>query len=776
MFDTNNPNIVGYENFMADLRTSLGLKSGSGFVNTTNGKVSVSDKMETGRTYNKVVDFLNSNQLFKSQSFDNVFDIKEAQESQVASSYNDFDQLRTIQDRMLALCEECNIPANQREATISAMAKIFHRATSSKSATMSHWAAVGNRTDGVRPAYEFYGRSPVVTGDFDFENTGAPILPGQEDFGQNIDLILPDVRAALTVVLMKPHRGISDRMFFSESITIPMVRYSIVFDELFDLNKAAQAVGVDRDRWDHRVPMIVLYRKPEQMNFIPIKLVPQQVNDTTPGTVAVPEDGLLAFNMEHNLYDLSLSQTENRTHADHWTRISEGVALEEIHIKISTTMGGAQFDQTVTEEFVINVAGNARHRLLMMEQPIDSGWRDTNMHHPAQFDKAIVTKTGAPSVIFEGIDNPYLVYLMCDVAAKIDLKTSRTHAMMTATAQAACIDQTAAVTQDILDLVADMTIEMIGYKIDARWSEENLRMSSLIVRQNVYGLSYELPTTRTFMVDSSIQETRPENVLDSINNMQTIGCDNRDIQLVKELFERVFVEQTKEEKDPMYRANTNNTTLNMQYAAGSKVNPTILPRTLDLGNANVKNIRSADLFGDLRQYMDSYLTKLFSELHVLSLYSMQLDAGEMPAYKVVTSIPILENLLSVPHIHDHLNRAGVPGTETLYGNVGDTYIRVLPSGVQMHCIPCSFDYMREDILIIPFRPNNPKSEYNFATKYDFGTFAAHYQPQSRQGVANRMIVNVRNFPVPTNPIGIWIRIPDLFKLLPDVTKPLDLSI
>jgi hypothetical protein len=179
------------------------------------------------------------------------------------------------------------------------------------------------------------------------------------------------------------------------------------------------------------------------------------------------------------------------------------------------------------------------------------------------------------------------------------------------------------------------------------------------------------------------------------------------------------------------------------------------------------------MLGDVRQYIDSYLNKVISLLHLKSLYIQQLDNGEIPTYKVLTSGPIIENLLSVPHIHNHLHPNGMDA-EKIYREKtpGEPveFTRVLPSGVKLECISTPFEYMEDKIMIIPFRSADPASELNFAHNWDGGQFVANYTPVDQNQVNKRVYMNTREWPIPTCPIGILLTIQNLEKVLPDITQ------
>lgn len=751
--------MAGFEAFSASMDAIFDDKSSTFERLTGQSGVSVTDQTHIGKTYNQCVDFINKNSLFHSTPFTRTFAIAGNESSRLNAASQDFNAIINQGEDLKQLCIDCGIVDKEHQkTTCKSLATILQRFTDIQSTVAHHWAS-GSDT-GETSAYnasEFYGNDPLVvgSGEFSFSNI---MIPGQEAFGAQMDAVIPDVKAAMTVVLLKPWRGITENIFHKRTIASPIVRYAIAYDELFDLSKSQDEDGGVRNSWLHRTPMIAMFRSPNQMVFEAVRIHPLAANDPNGEFLVV--DDVLKFNTYVDLFDMARDATD-MTKADATSFVADGVALERIHFSVKRKTDGK------VENFVIPVKGHPKANLFWTEGTDDSADRATQLEYAIQFNSITKTKEGNPSEIFALVANNNIVYMDIFLSAKISRKTSVTYAHMDGRMRAACTMRGITPSPDVVDLVNDLELEYIGYEIDARRSEENVRMSSLIVRTNTFMRSYELPATRNFLFDYSINQAHPEKVLDSISTLQQIGCDHRSLKLILNLFETVHTQGKLEAADPLYRGNTDNRTLNMRYAAGSRVNPHVIVKDLKLTDV-IKNIRSSDNFGDIHGTMDSYFTKLFSELHSRSLYSTQLNHGERPTYKCITSIPILENLLQAPHIHNHLNSqfSVKPGDNIITDGGGFT--RVLPSGVKLSCHACTFDYMRDIMLFIPYRENDPESVYNFAHNYDYGTFVAHYMPIVAQGVNKRMLVNVREFPIPTNAMGICVKVIDLDETLPNI--------
>lgn len=78
-----------------------------------------------------------------------------------------------------------------------------------------------------------------------------------------------------------------------------------------------------------------------------------------------------------------------------------------------------------------------------------------------------------------------------------------------------------------------------------------------------------------------------------------------------------------------------------------------------------------------------------------TMYTQQLPAGQAPTLRVATSRVILNTLFAVPHIHNHLDNHVTPS------NDGIEFRRVLDSGVVLEFVTSLFDYMEDQIIMIP---------------------------------------------------------------------------
>ena len=232
--------------------------------------------------------------------------------------------------------------------------------------------------------------------------------------------------------------------------------------------------------------------------------------------------------------------------------------------------------------------------------------------------------------------------------------------------------------------------------------------------------------------------------------------------IIRELL-HVYDVTNEENADPNFRERLDK--IGFQYVSSQLVRPVVYLGTIDL--ANVDSVRSSDVLGDIRQYVEWELLNYISLIYQNSFYKHQLNAGEKPMFKVFTSSVILENIFSIPHIHNHLN------TESPVDGSSVEYRRVLPNGTILDCVTCTFNYMRDKVVMIPYRENAPEDILNFGHNWDYGTFVAHYNPQLDNAVNKRVFSNTRSMVIPTNPMGLYLDVHHLDEFIDmfQVTNP-----
>lgn len=569
-------------------------------------------------------------------------------------------------------------------------------------------------------------------------------IPSQESFGANIDKVLPDIRASMAVTLLQFHRGLLDRIMHRRTSASPYVKYVVPYAEVYDMLKSNDKDHRVRNEGEHIIPFIDLYGNPRAVSNILQPIVPLRENDTEGVLMA---DNVVKFNVRANLFDLSVIANQlGKSHINYTDLVSENVVLDCIYVKVAK---GEQ-----EELFQINMRQVNGARLNMKANTIDSGIRTTMFHHTIKLGKDSTTVTGEPTKLLAACTATDFLRLKTTLAMAINIKYADVEGMGSLIAEAYNRNQ-AEVAQEVRQMVEGLTISLEGYTLDARYSEENLRKSNLAIRYNVRTFDFEISNGRNIMIDYSFEEELPEFLMSLVTEATSLGQDHRGIDIIIKELMYVYDVTNLENQDPQFRDRLEK--IGFQYISSQLVRPTVYLNTIDLDN--VDNIRSGDVLGDIRSYVEWELLNLCSLLYQNSYYKHQLKPGEKPVFKLVTSSVILENIFSIPHYHNHLN------TEQSVDGSTVEYRRVLPNGTILDCVTCTYDYMRDKIFMIPYIENDPESVLNAFSNWDFGTFVAHYNPQLENAVNKRIFSNSRTLPIPQTIIGLYMDVKNLSKFI-----------
>lgn len=739
-----------------ELKSSLaGVESYLSTGSLTTGEVQTLHTV--GNVYTSVVDFLNDQNLFSNQQFtrDLVNGVEHLKRESVVGG-----ELTSLIPSLESLCQSCNVPALKMAGTVTSLANLIRRYSQSPNAVrVEHWA---NHRKQVNSNYLFGAETMMPRSALGHIAFGDSItVAGAEAFGANIDQVLPDLRMAMTITLLRPNKGLMSRIMHTRTATCSVIRYVINYDEFYSLTAAGDVSGEVRNGYEHRTPMLDLLRNPAPISMELKKLTPLKANDTKGYLVS---DGVIKFDNNVDLFDLSLKPTV-QDGVNYSDLVSEGVVIDTIYIALKKTVAGVP----VREEFAIPVSTVSSARLMMMANTSDSGDRGTNMKTRYRLRKDITTLAGAANTLLKDVAEPDLVILDLFVAASISLKTSVAKAVGTANISAGSMSENGEASDAIKTILTGMTVELVGYSLDARHSEENLRRTDSAFRSNVATRDYEIGTTPNTIVDYSFQQVPPEHVLNTAQDAQMIGLDYRNLEMFKRTLAHIHDRIISEATDKQCRINYNGSRINNDYVAGWRVNPYVFIGSLDA--SETKSVRHSDILSDLRQYVEAYLNMMHSELNRFSLFTAQCESTCAPVYKVITTNIILENVLSLPHIHASHIPGGNEG-ELVYQkkdpNAPIEYVRTLPNGVRLECVSTFFETMENKIILFPYLPDNPESDLNFGHNWDYGQFVAHYTPNEHTQVVKRVFQNVRQQPVITCPIGAIITINNLEKVLPNI--------
>lgn len=641
---------------------------------------------------------------------------------------------RVGNEALIKLVRDCKIPENQIKACCEEIAVEFHRAARGKG--QSFWnaqTAVASRTNNnVNPSD--LGRLYPADVLPSFTN----FTPGQEAFGATIDMVVPDMKICLTTAIMNFHARIMPR--FVPTRTTDQNNVSIT-KETLEIYDSSTINGAS-------ARLVDLYADPTIARNELQRIIPLVANDADHKIVV--KDGILKFGPQASILKLSVDESKpgydklNRTDL-----VEENVLFRYVYIALMNGGKTEIFQCACPESF------NRLSRLTNTRDSADRG--ATNLPFTVRLAKNSVIAsnsiegewTSSTTSILAGLDDNEFISLTFRVSPFINLKngnTSCTGSVEIAAGHATDEALISPTTKALAEALADPTTgySLVGYELDARFSEANLRKTNIAIMTHRVPHSYDIPVGRNYTLDYQIGQTNAEE--NSANLVKVIGIGQDDVQLngivrlIESTYDRIN-NWTPNPNDPFDYVGAD-------FAAGDKVRPTIFQGTLDFSNLNI--IRDSDRFGDVKQKALSYLNGVIAELMQKSFLQQQLGGSTTPTFRMVTSHQILQNVFAPEHIHAHMCKED----QRDLGDGVETVI-VLPGGVRIECITCTFNSMLEKAILVPVIPSNGESELNFGALYSNGNMVAHYTI-SADYASHRLFANIRELFIPTNPVGAII--------------------
>ena len=655
-------------------------------------------------------------------------------------SFENFTQVCGI-DKLDRLMDECHVPESQRQACMEQCSIVINRILNNSTNSNEAWAAQSRRADHSSNGGQARDLNTIFPSDVvDALQNSAP---GQEAFGATIDMVIPDLKISLTTAIMNFHARIMPRFLPIRTTDQPNATYTKEYLEIYDNSKHE----------GDSMRLLDLYADPKFARNELQQIIPLAANDTE-GEVVV-KDGILKFGPKANILKLSLNDTMpgydkiNRTDI-----IEENVKLEYVYVSLNNGEKTEIFQVKVPESF---------NRLSRAYNSHDSADRQGDFDFSVKlFNNATIAGVGGDpttwtdpateqsSEILGSLKDSEFIRLHIIVKPSLNLKrgiadcqgyVTVTIGHLTDDSQIDAASKTLATT-----LAADTGHGLVGYTLDARFSEANLRKTNIAMMTHRVPFAYDIPVGRNYTFDYAIGQVNAEE--NAANLMKIIGIGQDHVQLTQ------VIRTIEDVKDRIanYTVDPKNIYdhVGADFVAGDKVRPTIITGTLDFSKLNV--IRDADRSGDIKQKARTYLNAVTSKLLQQSFLQQQLGGSTTATFRVITSMEVLGNIFSVQHIHNHMVKDDMR-------NIGDgvEYVLVLDNGVRLEFITSTFDYMLNKLVMVPVLPGNADTELNFAQIWNNGNMVAHYTP-SGDAAWHRLFANIRELLVVTNPVGCIIDI------------------
>lgn len=680
-----------------------------------------SDLYSIGKqTFDKVGEFLTNHNAVRAGAYEHMSVANEALTFDDAMTSTGVEELQTLV-KSCGIADAYLVPCC--EAVLNIIDRCLHR-----SATAA-WTQQNMKGDAVRNG----APAPNSLSDIYASDTVAALTggyaPSTEAFGVNVDLAVPDLKIAVSVAIMNYHTRLLPRILPTKPINQPQISFTKEYLEVYDL----------KDIDGKRARLVDLYQNPEFAANELTRIVPMLTSQADASNFLVADD-LIKFGVKANILKLSLQASKpGFTQINRTDLIAEGVKLDSV--TVSLTVGSGE-----PEQFKVAVPLSI-NRLTRMVNAADSAMRNADIKFRVQLRKGDAKADGTPSTILSELGDNESVVLEFNLKPTISLKFGLVDCLGSANMRARHdIDNSQLTPGEGASKVAAGTLALVGYTLDARFSEENLRKTNIAIWTHRQPFSYDVPIGRNYVYDYAIGQDNAEE--HATNLTKVIGIGQDDIAL-----RTVAIRTLEDVADRLAITGTNpvdkNEYVGKFFVAGDKVRPAVFKGTLDFSALNI--IRDADRSGDIKQKTITFLNAVTTKVLYDSFFLQQIG-GAGVTFKCVTSLPILGNVIGVPHIHDHMNKED-------QRDIGDgvEYVLVLPNGVRIEFVTSTFDYMADQMVMWPVIKNNADSELNYAVNLDYGTMVAHYTP-SGEAAHHRMFANIRELPIVLNPVGIIISV------------------
>lgn len=583
--------------------------------------------------------------------------------------------------------------------------------------------------------------------------------PGLEAFGVDMNTTPADLKTALVLTLLQYYIGVIPRIL----PTLPTNQPSVIF------TKSRRKVMDLAENPDARYNFIELMRKPDLLWGELRKIVPQVANATGPdaGTMSVPMgNGWLVPNVDVNILKLGIEYETNSTtpkygHAkiNMTDTVADNVSVEEIKVTLS--------NGTTVETFNCPV-GTTYARLTRTNNSKDAADRQAVFETVFRISKGAETAEQTVSTLLTGIEDGEGLLIRFRVTATINLKSGKAYASIVPSVGAYLPQGVETASAALTALIPTISATVIGYKLDARYTEDNFRKTSKLATIDKQQISFELMQGTNYFVQVSLQDKQQEDATVDLGQL---------IQLEEDAKQMRIIETTINKIDNALKLNgalNPVDDIGSEYIAGDIVFPATYSATLDV--AKLKVLQTGDVTGDVRTRVRTFLGYITTELVRLSLIDKVLTNGAEINFGLITNRRVLDNCLSVAHYHNHLNGGDTQGT-----NNGVEFRLVLDNGIILNVVTTTFETFYgnsysngnaagknvDKMVIFPIMPNSPDSYLNFGQIYDYGAMSGRYSFSDRGSTVERIFANVRRQLIPTNPQGAIIDVVGIEEIMAD---------
>lgn len=632
------------------------------------------------------------------------------------------------------LVDTCKIPAQYRCTAVKRIGNLLHAALSAPKNPANIWAAY-NRASNADNNANAIALESLYPSSLLADLTNAEADAATEAFGIHMNIVQPDLKLALTVSLLQFHTALTPKLVPVVPTSQPNV--TIVREE-------ASVTDMSKPK-DKPIRMIELYRDPSKVTSVLKQIVPLKAADTD--DQYLDADGELKFNVKIPLFDLSLiKDKEGWDRYNHTDIIADNVKVSGIVLTLATGAGGTP--ASTTETFLIQIPsvwGN-------LTPSANSRKSSDRFMHIDNYQVVLTNRTPKiptttsnteTSALLAGLADSEGIMVNVTLSAHVNLSDAVADAQcfvtLTPHSRVAGVQVTEDTHATLFKLVDDLKkggSAPASWLIDARYSEENLRKTTLRNSVDRRSMSIMLPTGRAIVIDWAFGQEAAPNAAARLAQTEHLGRDHRNVHIIDEVATSVYNDQKLFEENP----EAFESSIGEMYAAGSVVNPYVYQGILDL--TKVLNVRSSDSSGDIKQYTLTKLNAIVAKMLANSLLKNELSEGTVPVFRLLTSSEVEGVVLRARQIHQHLDVRSNATT------AGVDYVIELDCGARLEVVTSTFKDLDNAIYIIPFL-NNSSSVLNFGLNYDLGTMIGNYTA-SHDGLHQRIFATSRELLIPTN--------------------------
>ena len=562
---------------------------------------------------------------------------------------------------------------------------------------------------------------------------------GMEAFGTDIDRLQIDNRLNIVLTVLRSFTSVIDKLLPRVSEEGNVVTVKIPAPQVYDLAASNGATSAIRNNPANMQAMISLYRVPDAVSTTLKMIMPLAANDTAAVKSLFAATTSLATGVQSNLFDLSGNAAVYGYNAiDYTDLVAPGGRVNNIYVQASHFASGV----TTTEVFQIPTRFHAQSVFTQVPNNMDSGDVEVNLSTSTMIRKGGATSAGAVSTMFAPYSDAVL-QINVQFNASLNLKTANISGLGSATGTLKPLSGSTVISGATSTDFATITFSIVAFDTELFLDEENLRKTSIAVRMNTIERQFVIPMGRNFVVDYSLNQQASEEVASTVSNLTSLGNTFRGLSIIKTRLTDMANALAFESANPEM---ANIVPARMSSVAGTLCIPYVIQTTLDFADVTIavfrESERLSELHGRLRARMLSALTVLCNK----SLYLINLEPGEKPVFKVLTSQPIADQLFGIMDYHNELNDMVTAAT-------GADYSMVLPNGYRLDIIKSNFVAYESTIMVIPVREAAPEHTTSFGTIRDRGTYTAQYTPVNAGAVARRVVSNSREIVFATNIIG-----------------------